>query len=430
MSRPSKVTPAMVRDILNASSNTKRGKVGEALCFALGASTARAIRAGTYPMDEACCKVWHQVQAKKANAERLKPAKNPRTNKAATSAPPKSAKPATAPISRTAKKLAPEVSTTPEAVPSTPTQIETEKEDTMLLQNHVLDIETLDHFKLERNPFVDDINTRADVFASPGTRRVRAAMLNAANNHGFIAIIGESGSGKTTLRKELEERIRIEHLPIRIIKPYIVQMEPSDTKGKTMKSAAIADAIARTLAPSVTLKSSPDARFAQVHAMLLASAAAGYNNLIVIEEAHRLPQATLRHLKGFMELEDGMRRVLGVCLIGQPELDDLLGAQNRDIREIVQRCNRVALGPLGDDLEPYLQHKFERAGVKASTVLAANAYRAIEAKLMFRPRGATQADVRSVCYPLMVNNLVVKAMNFAAGEHLTQVDAHVITGMG
>ena len=144
----------------------------------------------------------------------------------------------------------------------------------MLLQNHVLDIETLDHFKLERNPFVDDINTRADVFASPGTRRVRAAMLNAANNHGFIAIIGESGSGKTTLRKELEERIRIEHLPIRIIKPYIVQMEPSDTKGKTMKSAAIADAIARTLAPSVTLKSSPDARFAQVHAMLLASAAA------------------------------------------------------------------------------------------------------------------------------------------------------------
>lgn len=326
------------------------------------------------------------------------------------------------------KKLAPAGSYPAEAVPSVPTSIDTEKEDTMLLQNHVLDVETLDHFGLERNPFVDDINTRADVFASPGTRRVRSAMLNAATGHGFIAIVGESGSGKSTLRKELEERIRIERLPIRIIKPYVVGVEPTDTNGKTMKSAAIADAIARTLAPSTMLKSSPDARFAQVQAMLTASASAGYSNLLVIEEAHRLPQATLRHLKGFMELEDGMRRMLGVCLIGQPELDDLLGAQNRDIREIVQRCNRVALGALGDDLEPYIQHKFERAGVKASQVLAPNVYQAIANKLMHKPRGGTQADVRSVCYPLMVNNLLSKAMNFAAAEKWQQVDAQVIAG--
>lgn len=305
---------------------------------------------------------------------------------------------------------------------------ETDKEEAMLLQNHVLEIETLDHFKLERNPFVDDINTRADVFASPGTRRVRAAMLNAATNHGFIAVVGESGSGKTTLRKELEERIRIENLPIRIIKPYIVGMSPSDTHGKAMKSGAIADAIARTLAPSVVLKSNPDARFAQVQLMLEASVSVGYSNLIIIEEAHRLPQATLRHLKGFMELESGMRRVLGVCLIGQPELDDLLGAQNREIREIVQRCNRVALGPMVDDLEAYIQHKFERAGVKASTVLAPNAYEAIAQKLRHKPRNGTMADVKSVCYPLMVNNLLCKVMNSAAAEKWPQVDAQVIAG--
>ena len=325
-------------------------------------------------------------------------------------------------------KLAPVISNTTEAVPEEALLTETPMEEPMLLQNHELYVETQDHFKLDRNPFMDDINSRADVFTSPGTRRVRAAMLNAATNHGFIAVIGESGSGKTTLRKELEERIRIERLPIRIIKPYIVQMEPTDTKGKTMKSAAIADAIARTLSPGLSLKSSPDARFAQVHALLMASSAAGYSNLIVNEEAHRLPQATLRHLKGFMEMEDGMRRVLGVCLIGQPELDDLLGSQNRDIREIVQRCNRVTLAPLEEDLEAYLQHKFERAGVKASTVLAPNAFKAIAAKLIHIPRGGTRLDARSLCYPLVVNNLVCKAMNFAAQEHWPQVDAQVIAG--
>jgi type II secretory pathway predicted ATPase ExeA len=168
---------------------------------------------------------------------------------------------------------------------------------------------------------------------------------------------------------------------------------------------------------------------AQVQAMLTSSMAAGYNNLIVIEEAHRLPQATLRHLKGFLELEDGMRRMLGVCLIGQPELDDLLGAQNREIREIVQRCNRVALTDLDDDLEPYLHHKFERAGAKSATVLAANVYQAIATKLRYTPRGGSRMnDTRSVCYPLMVNNLVCKAMNFAAGEGFPQVTADVIAG--
>ncbi len=326
-------------------------------------------------------------------------------------------------------KLAPEVSHTPEAVPQVPTETETEKEATMLLQNHELYIETQDHFKLERNPFVDDINSRADVFTSAGTRRVRNAMLNAATQHGFIAVVGESGSGKSTLRKDLEERIRIEKLPIRVIKPYIVQMEPTETRGKPMKSAEIADAIARTLAPGMALKARADSRFEQVHELLCASASAGYSNVIVIEEAHRLPLTTLRHLKGFMELEDGIRRLLGVCLIGQPELSRLLAAENRDIREIVQRCTRVELGPMDADLEAYVQHKFERAGADVRSVLAADAYGAIRAKLIQVARGGNRMnDTRNLCYPLVVNNLLCKAMNFAAQEHWPLVDKQVIAG--
>ena len=425
MSRPSKVTPAMVRAVHKMTGQSTNDQIAAKL--GVGKRTVQLIRAGTLLMDEACQMAWHQTFGSANGCKnRAKTHARPSTGSAYTLGASTQEKPATAPISRIAKKLAPEVLNTPEAVPPTPTHIETEKEDTMLLQNHVLEIETLDHFKLDRNPFVDDINTRADVFASAGNRRVRAAMLNAATGHGFIAVVGESGSGKTTLRKELEERIRLERLPIRIIKPFIVAMEPTDTKGKAMKSGAIADAIARTLAPGVVLKSNPDSRFAQVQAMLEASAADGYSNLIVIEEAHRMPQATLRHLKGFMELDDGMRRVLGVCLIGQPELKDLLGAQNREIREIVQRCNLVDLQPMRDDLEGYVAHKFERAGVKVGTVLAADACRAIAAKLMHKPRNGTAQDVRNVCYPLMVNNLLCRAMNAAAEQKWQLVDADVI----
>ena len=41
--------------------------------------------------------------------------------------------------------------------------------------------------------------------------------------------------------------------------------------------------------------------------------------LLVIEEAHCLPTATLKHLKRFLELKDGMQRLIGVALIAQPD---------------------------------------------------------------------------------------------------------------
>lgn len=425
-----KVTPVLMRSLYQM---TLECKTKREMSVALGVSIPllKRLRAGTYDyMTPDCKQVWQETFGA-ANAQQAPLIRDIlHANDAGEATVPAALfmRPMRSYGNGADRKLAPVISNTTEAVPPSP-ETETEKEDSMLLQNHVLHIETQDHFKLERNPFVDDINSRADVFASASTRRVRNAMFNAATLHGFIAVVGESGSGKSTLRKELEERIRIEHLPIRIIKPYIVQMEPTDNKGKTMKTAAIADAIARTLAPGMALKSSSDARFEQVHELLRASSSAGYSNVIVIEEAHRLPLPTLRHLKGFMELEDGMRRLVGVCLVGQPELDRLLGAQNRDIREIVQRCNRIELGPMDEDLEPYLQHKFERAGCDVRTVLAPDAYAAIRAKLIQVARGGNRMnDTRNMCYPLVVNNLLCKAMNVAAQEHWPVVDAQVIAG--
>ena len=202
----------------------------------------------------------------------------------------------------------------------------------MLLKNETLTPLARKHFALARSPFVDDINSRQDVFASQHSRYVRAAMLEAATNHGFIAIIGQSGSGKSTLREDLEERIREERRPIVLIKPYVHGMEPSQANGKPLRSGHIAEAIVDALAPGVALKSSPQARYKQVHDLLKASRAAGYTHLLVIEEAHRLPIPTLKHLKNFMELKDGLRRLLGVCLIGQNELYNTLSERNPEVR--------------------------------------------------------------------------------------------------
>lgn len=305
---------------------------------------------------------------------------------------------------------------------------DTDEDDHMLLRNETLTHEARDHFGLPRSPFVDDINTLADVFASASTRRARAALMDAALNQGFVALVGESGSGKTTLREELEERIRIEQRPVVVIKPYVVEMEVSDQRGKMMKSGQIAEAIVHTLAPGAVVRSSTQARARQVHELLTSSQTAGYANLLVIEEAHRMPKSTLRHLKSFMEMKHGMRRLLGVVLIGQPELDATLSDKVSDVREIVQRCERREMLPLDDDLPAYLEHKFARAGVRAADVLADDAADAIRARLFRVPRGGMGSDGFSICYPLVVNNLMVRAMNAAAARKFAKVDANVIKG--
>lgn len=301
------------------------------------------------------------------------------------------------------------------------------EDEQMLLRNESLTHEARDHFGLPRSPFVDDINCLDDVFVSTSTRRARAALLDCALNQGFLALVGESGSGKSTLREELEERIRREQRPVVIISPYVAEAEKADHMG-VYRPRQIAEAIVHTLMPGESVKQGAQARTRQVHDALKASRQAGDNNLLIIEEAHKLPKVTLRALKSYMELKDGLRRLLGVVLIGQTELDKLLSATAPDVREIVQRCERRQMLPLDDDLPAYLQHKFSRIGVNPADVFEDCVYDAIRARLVHKPRGGQASDVFSICYPLVVNNLVTRAMNAAAATAFPKVNAQVIKG--
>lgn len=325
-----------------------------------------------------------------------------------------------------ANKLAPASSYLDGAAPEVPKPTETPEEETMLLQNTALTPEAREHFDLPKNPFQDDVQSPDDVYQTSSVRYVRATLNDCAQHHGFVAVVGESGAGKTTLAEDLEERIKAEKRDIVIIRPYVLAMEASDQKGKTLKSSHIAEAIAAALDPQLKVKSSPEARFRQVHDLLKASRRAGRRHLLVIEEAHCLPSATLKHLKRFIELKDGMQRLIGVALIGQPELRDRLGSQNADVREVAQRCEVVELQPLDGELEGYLRHKFARFDLKYEEVFAPDAADAIRARLVHIPRGAKPTDARSECYPLVVNNLVCRAMNAATLAGWPLVDSQVI----
>lgn len=298
----------------------------------------------------------------------------------------------------------------------------------MLLQNESLSEKARQHFDLPRNPFVDDVQTPADVFQSPSVKYARFALTDCAQHHGFLALVGESGAGKSTLAEDLEERIRHQTQEVVIIRPYVLAMEENDIKGKTLKSGAIAEAIINALDPHAKPRISAQARFRQVHDLLRSSAQSGRRHLLLIEEAHNLPVATLKHLKRWLELKDGMRRLIGIALIGQPELRRRLSAQNAEVREVAQRCEIVELAPLNADLEGYLRHKFARFDLQYEQVFAPDAADAIRARLIHMPRGGKVQDAISICYPLVVNNLVCRAMNAAASVGSPVVNADVIAG--
>jgi type II secretory pathway predicted ATPase ExeA len=408
MSRPIKVTPALVKRMHELrAQGLKHRQVGAELEVA--AETVRKALAGRHgnsfiPAGKTACKP-----------------QSPTARHAGASPAPRSAP-------KAQKQEGPDVQQHAEADP--PARSETNPEDPtmMLLQNQSLSLEARQHFGLPRSPFVDDVATPDDVFQTPSVRYVRAALTDCANHHGFVAVVGESGAGKSTLAEDLEERIKGEGREIAVIRPYVLAMEQSDAKGKTLKASHIAEAIAAALDPQLKVKSSPEARFAQVHALLKASRRAGRRHLLLIEEAHCLPTATLKHLKRFLELKDGMQRLLGVALIAQPELRDRLNSQNGEVREVMQRCELVELSPLDAELEGYLRHKFARFELRFEDVFAPCAVDAIRARLVHVPRGGKVTDARSICHPLVVNNLVARAMNAAARAAWPKVDAQVIAG--
>lgn len=326
------------------------------------------------------------------------------------------------------KEVGPDVVEHAEAVPApqAPVTATQEKEKDMLLQFVALTPQAREHFGLPRNPFVDDVQTTDDVFQTASIRYVRRSLYDCALHQGFVGIYGESGAGKSTLAEDLEERISQEGKDISIIRPYVLAMEESDAKGKTLKSSQIAEAVLRTLTPGAAIKSSPDARFDQVKAALKSSAASGRKHLLLIEEAHCMPEVTMSHLKRWLEIKDRMRRLIGVALVGQTELRTRLERAGPRLREVAQRIELIELGPLDADVEGYLQHKFARFQLPYAKVFSADAADAIRSRLIHIPRGGKPADTKSMCYPLVVNNLVSRAMNAAALTGYPVVDAAVI----
>ena len=241
---------------------------------------------------------------------------------------------------------------------------------------------------------------------------------------GKAEILYEANTGQILYSKNADTKLPIASVTKTM--SLLIFAEAID-KGK-LTTSAICDAIIQDCSaerPRRTL----EAKSRQVERILVNSSRAGYNHVLMIEEAHDLSIPTLKYLKRFWELEDGFKKLLAIVLIGQVEMKAKLDeSQNWEAREVIRRIEILELHPLGTgkEIADYLDIKFKRLEKERSKIITNEGCEALAEKL----RKATRRNVvYSVAYPLLINNWVRRAMNQAAELGADAVDADVVNSL-
>lgn len=298
-------------------------------------------------------------------------------------------------------------------IPGDPGQLIIKEEVEMISQ------EAMQHFRLLRNPFIDDIQKDTDIYMSDEHRYIEAAMIDAATHGGFLAVIGECGSGKSVMRRKVVERLKRDGNVI-VIFPQMIDKN-------RVNAASICDAIVMDLSeerPRLKLEQ----KTRQVHRLLLERSKQGFRSVLIIEEAHDLHTSTLKYLKRFYELEDGYRKLLGIILIGQPELKSLFNEGTHiEMREVIRRIQTAEIRGLNGHMKDYLNMKFKRIGAKVEDLITDEAIKSLSSRLTIKDKNN---KVISHAYPLIVNNYLARAMNEAYEMGERKVTEDVINRIG
>lgn len=252
----------------------------------------------------------------------------------------------------------------------------------------------LEHFGLSEPPF--RITPHTDFFFDGADRgaTLDALVYAVVHDEGIVKVSGEVGSGKTMLCRVLMER-----LPAHVETLYLAT--PSLAKDEILH--AIADELDLQL---------PDGRTAvalrELQESLIRLYAAGRRVVVLIDEAHVMPDETLEQVRLLSNLETNRHKLLQIVLFGQPELDATLAKPSlRQLRDRVTNSFRTR--PLSEaEVGKYISFRMRAAGYRGPDV--------------FSPRALSHIARASGGLSRRINILADKALLSAFTEN-----AHAVT---
>ena len=169
-------------------------------------------------------------------------------------------------------------------------------------------------------------------------------------NGGFTQLTGEVGTGKTMLVRCLLERLPEQTDTAIILDPPGARIEFLQAIGREL----------RVRTPRWA--NSPSALGAALNRKLLRTYGAGRRTVLIVDEAQALGPGLLEQVRRLTNLETARHKLLGIVLVGQPELHETLARP--ELRQLAQRITaRCHLGPLSRaETGEYLQHRLKVAG--------------------------------------------------------------------
>ena len=164
----------------------------------------------------------------------------------------------------------------------------------------------LDFYQLKQAPFPSTPEP-AHLFLSPSHQRALAAITSGVvERQGFVLITGAGGVGKTT-----------------ILRAYLAQGHPAQLTILVIANAQVTfPELLTTLCQTCGLEATGQDLFAmqtQFQQFLLAEYRQGRNMAMLIDDAHRMPLATLEQLWLLANLDIVTAKLVQIVLIGQPD---------------------------------------------------------------------------------------------------------------
>lgn len=263
-------------------------------------------------------------------------------------------------------------------------------------------------FGLRANPFLNDVESDADIYRFKGYDLVSQAICDAIEQRGFLAVSAPSGSGKTTIWDGVEAEYGMRD-DMAICKPLV------KSKDKLSPEHLAKALIYGLLGDDAKIPREAEDRGRQLSNALRAirTGAVDRKAVLYIDDAHFCTASVLRQLKTFYEEKIGRYRLLAIILVGLPALKTKL----QEFPEVGNRIRLVEVPPV--PVKEYLQFKLSRAGSSLDKIFDATGIEAFLDRFREPKRGPLGR-------PLVINASCIRAMcqlrdnGAAAGERITR----------
>lgn len=231
--------------------------------------------------------------------------------------------------------------------------------------------EVLSAVGLKKDPFRNEMESMRDVFHSTPHDEVFKKMLDAAKHQKFLAVYGAVGSGKSTLKTLLYETLATESR-------YRIAELRMDEKEKAHVNH-IHDAIIEDLGGMIAPRDK-ERKTRRVQAVLETLYRQGIKPVLIIDESHGLPNLTLKCLKRIHEHQVGFKKLIGIIILGQEELEIQLRKDVR-VREVAARVELLELRPIKNFTINYLVWKIQRAGGRPDAIFTEDGFAEMQRKM-------------------------------------------------